>query len=123
MKNLLTFRPFALIILPAMTIKQEIPLAFTREFTKSRFILKKDDAGFMVITRPMETGKALLLEFSDGRRQLTDVLTPTELGRLDSGCVIEVWTDEIRSVVFEELWKKSEVQEKVFASHLTAVLI
>ncbi len=77
----------------------------------------------MVITRPMEIEKVLRLEFSEGRRQLTDVLTPTELGRLDSGCVIEVWTDEIRSVVFEELWKKSETVERSPASHLTAVLI
>jgi hypothetical protein len=50
-------------------------------------------------------------------------LTPTELARLDSGCIIEVWGEEIRAVVLEELWGKSRSLMPVRASNLMEVLL
>ncbi len=96
---------------------------FIREFPIDRFILRKDDNGYLLISRPTEDHKILSLDFNEGRRQLTDVLTPNELERLDAGCIIEVWGDEIRIVVFEQLWEKSLSTETSHVSYLMEALL
>ena len=120
----MTFYTLVLIIFSAMISQYEdMQPVFIREFPRDRFILSKGDNGYLIISRPTEASKILSLNFYDGRRQLTDVLTPTELERLDAGCIIEVWGDEIRVVVFEKLWEKSLPAEATRISNLMEALL
>jgi hypothetical protein len=50
-------------------------------------------------------------------------LTPTELTRLDSGCIIEVWGEEIRAVVLKERWGKSPPVLPTRVSNLMETLL
>jgi hypothetical protein len=87
---------------------EEVRSVYFPDFPRDRFILQKDNLSFLFVTRPTEDNRYLQFEFAEARQILTDVLTPSELIRLDSGCIIEVWGQEIRSVVLEEFWKKSQ---------------
>ena len=101
----------------------EFPSVFLREFPRDRFVLRKSDDGLLLITRSREPDKCLRLDCIAGRQQLTDILTPIELNRLDSGCIIEVWSEEIRVVVFEELWEKRPTVEDVRTSNRMEALL
>ena len=119
----LDFQPFHPYYFSAMEEVIKVSSIFTREFPKGRFTIRRDDSGAIVVERPLEPDRSRRLTTQKDQWLATGVMTKKEINRLACGGVIEVWGEELRAVVFEELWKDSEPRVPAFSTHRMLALL
>jgi hypothetical protein len=115
------FRPY---YFPAMKNQPKgLPDIFARQFPKGRFILQKDNAGAIVVRRPLEPERQAIVTSRNDQWLVYGILSDKETIKLDSGSSVEVWGEEMRAIVFEEFWLDSRPVEPSPVTNLMFALL